>query len=158
MTYQSFSGSTQHWSHPTPHDPKVFPEHQLSRIPSMIVQVINEIWLDFYLSNFMGNLRRNIKQQHKLDKNASGILNTFERSLKAEVGDVVTGNVSYQRAGYWQHGLSLWLLTRPAWWDQTPVLSPLATPVRNKKWSMEQVWMFTREIKKPRKKKSRIVR
>lgn len=59
----------------------------------MIVQVINETWLDFYLSNFMGNLKRNIKQQHKLDKNFSGILNTFEESLKAEVGDVVTGNV-----------------------------------------------------------------
>jgi len=37
----------------------------------------------------MGKLRKTIKQQHKLDKNASGILNTFEGSLKAEVGDVV---------------------------------------------------------------------
>lgn len=59
----------------------------------MIVQVIKEIRLDFYLSSFMSNMRRNIKQQRKLDKNASMTLNTFEGSLKAEVSDVVTGNV-----------------------------------------------------------------
>ncbi len=42
-----------------------------------------------------------------------------------------------RRSGYWQHGLGLLLLSWPTWWDQTPVLSPLATPVRNKsdQWS-----------------------